>query len=595
MREVRPWLVCCLVLLPVLGAYANAPSVGFMWDDQLLIQQNVEVHELHAPWSYLTRVFWQHTFLYGGGHAFYRPLVNFSFALDWQLWGGAASGFHITNLVLHLLVCTLVFSLAMSRGATAWAAGVCTALFGVMPRLTESVTWVVGRTDVLAALFVLSALLLSARKGWWRGPVVALLIFFGLLSKEIALVGVLVLLAEAALRVRSKESSLRDEAIAAAPLGVAVIAWLVLRSSVPSADPLRLHDPQTFLAGVGNYVWMVMTPWNAHAQLGLVLAPESWAVGLGLVSSLAFPFVLWRLARSQTPWRAVWAGGAAVGIVMVTLLALTVYTMASDRFLYLPLAMLAVVAAQWKWSRPALAVAALAVVALAVTTFLRNEVWANPLRFWRDVVANADARNPGAIAGLGDAYFDLNRLEDAKTQFERAESVNRELIATTFVRGWSGHSPWPLSIAVTDSRLGFDSAAVSRLEPLVRAEPRWRRAAYSLVLVRARAGDFAGAREQLSRAREQFGDDEFLRDLERRIRDGETGVRGEDALTRARALHSLAATRKAEAEYLRVENEEAWRWLVVYGTEADARAAAAKLPGDEGVQAELNERFPPGE
>jgi len=595
MREVRPWLVCCLVLLPVVGAYANAPSVGFMWDDQLLIQQNVEVHELHAPWSYLTRVFWQHTFLYGGGHAFYRPLVNFSFALDWQLWGGAASGFHLTNLLLHLLVCVLVFSLARSRGANVWAAGVCTALFGVMPRLTESVTWVVGRTDVLAVLFALSAVLLSTRKEWWRGPAVALLIFFGLLSKEVALVGLMVLLAEAALRVRAKERSLRDEAVAAAPLGIAVIAWLVLRSSVPSADPLRFHDPQTFFAGVGNYVWMVLTPWNAHAQLGLVLAPEPWAAVLGLVSSLGFAWGLWQLAQSKTPWRAVWVGGAAMGVAMVTLVALTVYTMASDRFLYLPLALLAVVAAQAKWNRATLSVGALVVVALAVTTFLRNEVWANPLRFWRDVVANADARNPGAIAGLGDAYFDLNRLEEAKTQFERAESTNRELIANTFIRGWSGHSPWPLSIAVTDSRLGYDSAALSRLEPLVRAEPRWRRAAYSLVLVRARAGDFTGAREQLNQARSNFGDDEFLRDLDTRVADGEAGVRSGDALTRARALHSLAATRKAEAEYLRVENEEAWRWLVVYGTETDARAAAAKLPGDEGVQAELNERFPPGE
>lgn len=587
MREVRPWLVCCLVLLPVLGAYANAPSVGFMWDDQILIQENVEVHTLHSPWSYLTRVFWQHAFMYGEGHAFYRPFVNFSFAVDWQLWNGAPAGFHLVNLLLHLAVCVLVFALAVTRGANAWSAGACTALFGVMPRLTESVTWVVGRTDVLASFFVLLALLLLPPQGaraWWRNVAAMALVFLGLLSKEVALVGALVIAAESALRVRSKESTWRAEAVTLGALGLGVIAWFALRAGVSSSAPLRLHTPNTFLAGVGTYVWMLLTPWNPEAQIGLVFKPESWAVVLGFVSSVLLG---WLLVRSwkAAPWRAVWLGGAAAGVVMVTLLVLTVYTMASDRFLYLPLAMSAVVAAQLRWNRAALAISLVVVVAFAIVTFRRNEVWASPLRFWRQVVATAHPDNPGAIAGLGDAMFDLNRFEDAKPLFERAEAM----------RVWEGHSPWPLSIAVTDSRLGLDTAAVSRLEPLVRAEPRWRRAAYSLVLVRARAGDFAGAREQLSRAREQFGDDEFLRDLERRIHDGETGVRGEDALTRARALHSLAATRKAEAEYLRVENEEAWRWLVVYGTEAHARAAATKLPGDEGVQAELNERFPPGE
>ena len=197
MREVRPWLVCCLALLPVLGAYANAPTVGFMWDDQILIQQNVQIHTLHAPWEYLTRVFWQHAFMYGEGHAFYRPLVNFSFALDWQLWGGAPTGFHVVNLVLHLLVCALVFSLAVSRGANVWSAGACTALFGVMPRLTESVTWVVGRTDLLAALFVLSALRLQPAgtegRAGWRSVGAAVLVLLGLLSKEVAIVGALIL------------------------------------------------------------------------------------------------------------------------------------------------------------------------------------------------------------------------------------------------------------------------------------------------------------------------------------------------------------------------------------------------------------------
>ena len=407
----------------------------------------------------------------------------------------------------------------------------------------------------------------------------------GLLSKEVAIVGALMLVGEALLRVRAKQSTWRAEAALLGAMSAGVVTWLVLRSGVSSSAPLRLHDPNTFLAGVGHYVWMVLTPWNPVAQIGLVFDPEPWAVAVGLAASLVLGWGLVHFARSAAPWRAVWVAGAASGVVMVTLVALTVYTMASDRFLYLPLALLAVVAAQATWPRPALLAAVPVVLVFAVVTSRRNEVWASPLRFWRHVVATADPRNPGAIAGLGDALFEVNRFEDAKPLFEKAEAM----------RVWPGHSPWPLSIAVTDSRLGLDFAAVSRIEPLVREEPMWRRAAYSLVLVRARAGDFNGAREAVRAARERFGDDEFLRDLEQRVRDGEAGVTSADALTRARALHTLGATRKAEAEYLRIDDDEARRWLVVYGSESSARVAAAKLPGDEGVQAELNERFPPGE
>ena len=79
-EEPRPVLLWCLALLPVLAAYANAVDVGFMWDDRVLIEQNSDLHTLHAPWSYLTRSFWQHAFLHGQGHAFYRPLVTYSLA-----------------------------------------------------------------------------------------------------------------------------------------------------------------------------------------------------------------------------------------------------------------------------------------------------------------------------------------------------------------------------------------------------------------------------------------------------------------------------------------------------------------------------------
>src|SRR5436189_192212 len=43
-----------------------------------------------------------------------RPLVNVSFALDYALWGARPFGFHLTNLLLHILNVLLLFRLARS-------------------------------------------------------------------------------------------------------------------------------------------------------------------------------------------------------------------------------------------------------------------------------------------------------------------------------------------------------------------------------------------------------------------------------------------------------------------------------------------------
>ena len=112
-------MVGALALLAVLAAYANVLNVGFMWDDHVLIEQNTDLHTLQAPWNYLTHIFWQHPFLYGSDLAYYRPLVTLTLALDWALGGGKPLVFHLTNLVLHLGVCTVIFVLAVRRGQSA--------------------------------------------------------------------------------------------------------------------------------------------------------------------------------------------------------------------------------------------------------------------------------------------------------------------------------------------------------------------------------------------------------------------------------------------------------------------------------------------
>jgi protein O-mannosyl-transferase len=95
-------------------------------------------------------------------HKSYRPLTVLTFRLNYLLHELQPLGYHLVNLLLHAGVTLLYHSLCarlLSRPAAALAA----LLFAVHPVHTEAVTGVVGRAELLASLFFLSALLQYAR------------------------------------------------------------------------------------------------------------------------------------------------------------------------------------------------------------------------------------------------------------------------------------------------------------------------------------------------------------------------------------------------------------------------------------------------
>src|SRR5204862_5524189 len=104
-------------------------------------------------------------------------------------------GYHFLNWMLHSVNATLVYLLVwLLLGETLWAA-VAAGLWAVHPLLTESVTNLVGRADLLAGIGVLGALLCyilatreAGRRQWmWLGAAAALTAL-GMFSKESAVV-----------------------------------------------------------------------------------------------------------------------------------------------------------------------------------------------------------------------------------------------------------------------------------------------------------------------------------------------------------------------------------------------------------------------
>ncbi len=144
------WQVVGLLVLLAVVPYLNTLAAGFTLDDLPYIRENpavtngVDLTEIFAtslPTTYL-----------------YRPITVLSFAVNEAVAPGNAAAFHAVNGLLHAAVTVLVFVLAVRLFAVR-VAFIAAALFAVHPLHTEAVTSIVGRAEVLAALFGLLAVL----------------------------------------------------------------------------------------------------------------------------------------------------------------------------------------------------------------------------------------------------------------------------------------------------------------------------------------------------------------------------------------------------------------------------------------------------
>lgn len=124
---------------------------------------------------------------------YYRPLIGISYLVDKHLWDMDRRSMHLDNIVMHLINVLIVYVLVIlvtEKTKNSWLAFAFATLFALHPIATESVNWISGRTDIMAANFVLTAtiLLVLYRKmhTWWLFLGAMLLILLGALAKEVA-------------------------------------------------------------------------------------------------------------------------------------------------------------------------------------------------------------------------------------------------------------------------------------------------------------------------------------------------------------------------------------------------------------------------
>ena len=181
---VSPRLKLALTLLFILAVYFQSICHPFSrFDDPGIL----EVYGLNSTLSWLD-------IITPGGGFYYRPLVNLSYWLDFQIWGMDPTFMHLENITVHLVNVFLVFLIASRLPVSIKFKGfpfLSALLFGLHPINSESVNWIPGRTDLFTGMFIFFAVYCLIRAIQEQSTRLAVLAYgvalVGTLTKETAI------------------------------------------------------------------------------------------------------------------------------------------------------------------------------------------------------------------------------------------------------------------------------------------------------------------------------------------------------------------------------------------------------------------------
>jgi tetratricopeptide (TPR) repeat protein len=412
----RYWLAGLALTALTLLAFSNSFSAGLALDNQLLITGDPRIQDATA--HNVSQIF-QHTFWWPNGEAgIYRPLTTLSFLFNYAILGNGAApaGYHWINFLLHAANVLLVFGLCLRlfnrMPGRAFPLALSTAaLWAVHPVLTESVTNIVGRADLLAGMAVLGGFWMylkstesagSRRLVWLAGLAAATTA--GVFSKESAVVlpGVIVLY-ELAFHLPEVRERLRSTLLGCAATILPIAAMLLQRALVLSASPPAefpfVDNPivgASFWVGrltaikvLARYLWLAIWPVKLAADYSYSEIPLArgslvdWTAWIAIAIALCLVALLWRRSRPTF----FFACFGFLNLLPASNLLFPIGTIMAERLLYLPLAgwlaclALAIdsAARRSRYSHLAPVIVGLIAVAFAARTWFRNIDWKDDL------------------------------------------------------------------------------------------------------------------------------------------------------------------------------------------------------------------------
>lgn len=434
------WWARGAIVVAVLIAYRNSFDGALVFDDVSSITHNAS---LKGPWSLARALSPPDDSTVGG-----RPLANLTFALNYLVGGDTPHGYHLVNLVIHLLAALALFEIVRLTPFRSSPAGsgpvpgsetvafAAALLWAVHPVLTSSVTYLSQRTECLMGLCYLLTLLgfiHGVRQSSARWLCFSVFVCAaGMAVKEVMVTApVMVLLYDRIFFAGSWAGVWRERS--KYYFGLAA-TWGVLAGCLTSG--LGHHSvgyglgvpwptyALTECTAILTYLRLSVWPHPLIADYGALYGdwPEALLPGLGVLLLVTTTLLL-LMRRPQLGFVAVWF--FVVLAPTSSVVPVATQPIAENR-LYLPLmavAAFAALAIARLSPRKALGVTASLALPLVIGTFLRNECYRSEAALWADTVEKRP-QNPRAHNNHAHFLLLSGRLTEAAVHYEGALRIS---------------------------------------------------------------------------------------------------------------------------------------------------------------------------
>lgn len=412
---------------------------GFTWLDHIDIENRnaiTPINQLHT------------TFIkpYSATH-FYRPVVSIVHSLDFTLYQNQAAGYHFTNLILHTLVAIAALFILYHLTQNQAASLIGVLVFTVHPATALSVGSISYRTDLLATLFTLLAIifyLAFVQHNHSRDLILSSLFFLlGLFSKETVILWLPTVILLLNIRRQTRVFNHPRKCFLVTPYVIAVAIYYFLRqqalTSIWQFTQIPLSASEYLGTRLASFVdtflyYFLPMPAPPISDAVTIYAIQSPKAGLGIMLIIFVGYLLYRL-KSHTD--------AILIILLLTITFLPSFNIVplprfiSPHYLYFSATVLALsVAALIKYfqthnklrSRNVLILIFIWYCAAFITTIREGGVFQNDLTLFEHEIRQDPNFKEGRLYTAA-KYMQVGEVDRAIDQYKAILAPNAKVIA----------------------------------------------------------------------------------------------------------------------------------------------------------------------
>ncbi|MBU1062056.1 MAG: tetratricopeptide repeat protein [Candidatus Omnitrophica bacterium] len=447
-----------LILISII-VFSNTFKNPFVWDEEELIVDNRYTKSLKDIPFLFNPKYWN--YYYPGSKGQYRPVSLASFTLDYLIWNLRPFGYHLTNLLLHILNVILIYLIIFRLVRPPEKEGVLLDLpflaalfFAVHPVHTESIAWIKNRFDLLSLLFLLLSFLFFikyvSKEKVLRGRIILyfasqISFVLALFSKETAITLPLVLILYAIYFLPKKEY--KGALVGIGSYFGIIFFYLAFKlkgliSVLSDESIIKLGIHYHILAVIktmGYYMKLLILPINLNIEHFLSVPKSFFEIGV-VLSSLMLLVLAIMVIRGLKYSRMVSFGILWFFITLLpasNIIFLYARPIAEQR-LYIPSLGFCIILAMGIRAIPFLEsrffsrkilknLAVLFTIAIFIfystIAINRNFDWRKPLTLWTKAVS-LSPNNARTHNNLGAAYYNIGQYQEAIASYKKAIEID---------------------------------------------------------------------------------------------------------------------------------------------------------------------------